>query len=86
MIEAMENYKKYGDKINKEIYIDDMLRTLVSFGFRQVGEKPFLAKVEAFFQDNMHYLKSKMAENLVFFLTRLNSQNENLITSLLNYI
>lgn len=34
----------------------------------------------------MQYLKGKMSENLVFFLTRLGSQNENLITSLLNYI
>ena len=34
LISAMENFKKYEGKINKEIYLEDFIRTLVSFGIR----------------------------------------------------
>lgn len=49
LIDGVENYKKYGEKINKEVYIDDMLRTMVSFAMRQTGTKSFLKKMEEFF-------------------------------------
>lgn len=34
LIEAMDNYNKFGEKINKDVYLDDFLRCLVSFGIR----------------------------------------------------
>jgi hypothetical protein len=39
LLEQLDNYKKYEDKINKEVYIEDMLRTLLSFGLRGVTTK-----------------------------------------------
>ena len=34
LMEAIENYKKYEDKINKSIYMYDLSKTLVSFGIK----------------------------------------------------
>jgi hypothetical protein len=34
---AISNFKKFEGKINKEVYLDDFLRTLVSFGIRETG-------------------------------------------------
>jgi hypothetical protein len=34
ILDAVSNYRKYEGKINKEVYLDDLLRTLVSFGIR----------------------------------------------------
>jgi hypothetical protein len=42
LTEAIENFKKYEGKINKEVYLDDFLRTLVSFGLRELGSKKFV--------------------------------------------
>ena len=32
--EAIENFNKFENKINKQVYLDDFLRTLMSFGIR----------------------------------------------------
>ncbi len=45
---AINNFQKYEGKINKEIYLNDFLRTLVSFGIRRIGSKPFVTKIEQF--------------------------------------
>jgi hypothetical protein len=34
MVSAISNLKKYEGKINKEVYLDDFIRTLVSFSIR----------------------------------------------------
>jgi hypothetical protein len=49
LIEAMDNFKKYEGKINKSVYLDDFVRTLVSFGLRELGSKSFIQKIEEFF-------------------------------------
>jgi hypothetical protein len=49
LIEAMDNFKKYEGKINKNVYLDDFVRTLVSFGLRELGSKSFIQKIEEFF-------------------------------------
>lgn len=70
MIEAVENFKKYEDKINKQIYLSDLCRTLMSFGFRALGSNHFLSKIEPFFDSNLNHLDGKSCENLLFFLMR----------------
>ena len=35
--QAIINFKKYEGKINKEVYLDDFIRALVSFGIRELG-------------------------------------------------
>jgi hypothetical protein len=37
MNQAIINFKKYEGKINKEVYLDDFIRSLVSFGIRGVA-------------------------------------------------
>lgn len=34
LLDAVKNYNKYEGKINKQVYLDDFVRTLVSFGIR----------------------------------------------------
>lgn len=70
MLEAVENFKKYEDKINKQVYLSDMSRTLMSFGFRALGSNKFLSKIETFFESNLNNLDGKTCENLLFFLMR----------------
>lgn len=42
LIEAISNFKKYEANLNKEVYLDDFLRTLVSFGLRRLSTKSFI--------------------------------------------
>jgi hypothetical protein len=35
--QAIINFKQYEGKINKEVYLDDFIRALVSFGIRELG-------------------------------------------------
>jgi hypothetical protein len=35
--QAIINFKKYEGKINKEVYLDDFIRALVSFAIRGLG-------------------------------------------------
>jgi hypothetical protein len=45
--QAIINFKKYEGKINKEVYLDDFIRGLVSFGIRELGSQSFVDKVES---------------------------------------
>ena len=42
MTSAISNFKKYEGKINKDVYLDDFLRVLVSFGIRSIGTQGFV--------------------------------------------
>jgi len=70
---AMANYKQYEGKINKEVYLDDLLRTLVSFGIRQTGTQTFVDAVEQFLSAELSELTPKMCENALFFFSRSGS-------------
>jgi hypothetical protein len=39
MNQAIINFKKYEGKINKEVYLDDLIRSLVSFGIRGIASQ-----------------------------------------------
>lgn len=86
MTNAIDNFKKYEGRINTEVYLDDFLRTLVSFGIRQVGSNQFIKKVEDFLEPNVQFLGPKMCENLLFFLSRLNSKNIDLLSKVIRHI
>ena len=59
---------------------------MVSFGIRKLGSKSFISRVENFLEDDLTKLNSKMCENLLFFLTSLNSTNKDFIKKLLKHI
>ncbi|CDW74678.1 UNKNOWN [Stylonychia lemnae] len=86
LLEALENYNKFEGKINSKVYFNDFLRALASFGIRSVGGKQFLTKIEEFFSRQLQNLGGKMCENLLFFMTRLNTENPNLIKQILNRV
>lgn len=47
LTQAISNFKKFEGKINKEVYLEDFVRALVSFSIRQVGSQAFVNKVES---------------------------------------
>ena len=86
LLEALQNFEKYEEKINKTIYLNDLSKTLVSFGFRQLGSDNFCTKMEKFFEQHLNDLDGKSSENLLFFLMRATSQNQSLVSNLLGHI
>jgi hypothetical protein len=87
MLQAISNFKKFEGKINKEVYLDDFVRALVSFSIRQVGSQSFVDKVESLMTIEQDSLTPKMCENLLFFFTRVGSpKNVNIIETLLKKV
>eukprot|EP00347_Sterkiella_histriomuscorum_P023236 403335430 len=84
--EALLNYEKFESKINKEVYLSDLLRALSSFGLRGLANPSFVQKIENFFEKQLDNMDAKMCENLIFFLSRLESGNIKLLGDLLSYI
>ena len=84
---AIANFKKYEGKINKEVYLDDFLRGLVSFGIRQLGSAAFIEKVETLILVEFDHLSPKMVENALFFFSRVGSgQNYFVIQNLIKKV
>ena len=75
LLSAIDNFNKFEGKINSSVYFNDFLRALASFGIRGVGTKGFVTSIENFFAKHIKDLNGKMLENLLFFMTRNNSEN-----------
>lgn len=87
LTQAISNFKKFEGKINKEVYLEDFVRALVSFSIRQVGSQAFVDKVETLMTIEQDSLSAKMCENLLFFFTRVGStKNVNIIETILNKV
>jgi hypothetical protein len=84
--DAIENFKKYEARINKEVYLDDFIRTLVSFGMRQISSRNFKTKVEDFLQPHVSSFGPKMSENMIFYLSRVESTNVSLLAQVIKRI
>jgi hypothetical protein len=83
----MSNFRKFEGKINKEVYLEDLIRALVSFSIRQTGSQGFVDKVESLITVEQDSLTAKMCENLLFFFTRVGSpKNVNVIETLLKKV
>jgi len=68
------------------VYLNDFVRTLLSFGIRGLGSSNFVKKVEAFFEKQVPFLNAKMIENLLFFLSRVGSENHSILIDLISSI
>ena len=87
LAQAISNFKKFEGKINKEVYLEDFVRALVSFSIRQVGSQQFVDKVESLMTIEQDSLSPKMCENLLFFFTRVGSpKNVNIIETILKKV
>ena len=86
MRQAVSNYKKFENKINKQVYLDDMLKTLVTFGIRSTGSKAFIKEMEEFFRSQLRELDAKMCENLLFFLTSEQTEDIQFLHQVLTYV
>lgn len=89
--EALANFIKYSDQLDKITYLGDFIKCLVSFGIREISSPLFLAKVEKVIAPLVAQLDSKSIENLLFFVMRagtgplpsgLASRNISIITSI----
>jgi len=86
-LQAISNFRKFEGKINKEVYLEDLIRALVSFSIRQTGSQGFVDKVESLMTVEQDTLTAKMCENLLFFFTRVGSpKNVNVIETLLKKV
>ncbi|TNV82727.1 hypothetical protein FGO68_gene13221 [Halteria grandinella] len=80
---AIGNFKKYEGQINKEVYLDDFVRVLVSFALRQAGTQAFVNKIEGFLLGEIDTLKAKMLENVIFFFSKCGTQQNSFIITML---
>lgn len=87
LTQAISNFKKFESKINKEVYLEDFVRALVSFSIRQIGSQQFVDKVESLMTIEQDSLTPKMCENLLFFFTRVgSSKNINITETILKKV
>ena len=49
LIEAISNFNKFEDKINKQVYLEDFSRCLASFAIKEITPKTFSSKVDEFY-------------------------------------
>lgn len=85
--QAIINFKKYEGKINKEVYLDDFIRALVSFAIRGLGSQSFVDKVESLVTIEQDSLTAKMCENVLFFFSRVATpKNQYIIETLLKKV
>ena len=68
--EALANFIKYGDQLDKQTYLGDLIKCLVSFGVREISSSLFSAKVEKVITPVVDQLDGKTVENLLFYLMR----------------
>ncbi len=87
LTQAISNFRKFEGKINKEVYLEDFVRALVSFSIRQIGSQHFVDKVESLMTIEQDSLNPKMCENLLFFFTRVgSSKNVSIIETILKKV
>ncbi len=87
LTQAISNFRKFEGKINKEVYLEDFVRALVSFSIRQIGSQQFVDKVESLMTIEQDSLNPKMCENLLFFFTRVgSSKNVSIVETILKKV
>jgi hypothetical protein len=79
--DAISNFKKYEGKINKQVYLEDFIRALVSFAIRGLGSQKFVYSIEGFLLNEMESLTPKQVENVIFFFSRVGDQTNTFIVS-----
>ena len=74
LLQSLKEFLKHEESIAKNVYIDDFMSCLVSFGIRAAGSANLISKTLSLVTDNKHVLSPRAIENWMFFMSRVDQK------------